>query len=107
MNSSQRILDYINFKGISKREFYKNTGLSNGYLDKTDNLSANKLAKVLVVYPDLNLYYVVAGIGTITNSKMVKMIKNHQPALHLVGNINESKKAIISETAPNIEQVCA
>ena len=104
MNSSQRILDYINFKWISKREFYKNTGLSNGYLDKTENLGANKLAKVLAAYPDLNLYYVVAGIGTITNNKMLKQIKNHQPALHLVGVVNKGK---ITEQAPDIKQVYA
>jgi hypothetical protein len=62
------------------------------------------LAIVLAAYPDLNLYYVVAGIGTITNSKMLKQIKNHQPALHLIGCINEAKMA---EQAPDINQIYA
>ena len=107
MNSSQRILDYINFKGISKREFYKKTGLSNGYLDKTENLGTNMLAKILAAYPDLNLYYIVAGVGNITNSKMIKKVKNHNSTLHLLSNIPAPKKLNMPDIVQNNEQECA
>ena len=34
MTSRDRIIKYVEYKGISKNKFYKETGLSNGFLDK-------------------------------------------------------------------------
>ena len=95
MNSKQRLLEYLNFKGISKREFYRETGISNGYLNKTENLSANKLAKVIIAYPDINLFYIVIGVGNLTNGNMEKIIKNH--TLSILSNINKISKSRLNK----------
>ncbi len=58
-----RILQYIEYKGSNKSQFYVKTGLSNGFLDKTTNPGTDKLDKILTAYPDLNLYWLVTGKG--------------------------------------------
>lgn len=84
MNSKERILEYLEKKGISKREFYASTGLSNGFLDKTNNISADKLEKIISVYKDLNLHYIVTGKGESDSTK--KMVSNLVP--NMVSNHN-------------------
>lgn len=59
MTSTERILEFIEYKGISKREFYAATGLSNGSLDKSANVGSDKLEKIISAYPELNLYYLI------------------------------------------------
>jgi SOS-response transcriptional repressor LexA len=62
-NTKQRILQYLDNKQISKREFYLKTGLSNGFLDKVDNIGSDKLEKIISAYGDLNLSWLVSGSG--------------------------------------------
>jgi len=67
MTSSDRVLQFIEYKGISKRVFYANTGLSNGFLDKSSNIGSDKLEKIISAYPDLSLLFVVTGNGSMLN----------------------------------------
>jgi phage repressor protein C with HTH and peptisase S24 domain len=68
-NTRDRILQFIAYKGDNKKQFYVNTGLSNGFLDKTINPGADKLDKILTAYPDLNLYWLVTGSGDMVASE--------------------------------------
>jgi hypothetical protein len=63
MTSSARMLQFIEFKGIKKSNFYKQVGLSNGYLDKVLELGSDKIESILKFYPDLNVYWLVTGEG--------------------------------------------
>jgi hypothetical protein len=54
MSAVSRILQYFENKKISKYRFYQDTGLSNGSLDKTDNIGSDKCEKILSVYRDLS-----------------------------------------------------
>jgi len=68
MTSSDRVLQFIDYKGISKREFYATTGLSNGFLDKSSNIGSDKLEKIISAYPDLSLLFVVTGNGAMLSN---------------------------------------
>ncbi len=63
MNAKERILQFVDFKGISKREFYLNTGLSNGFLDKVFNIGSDKLEIILSKYPEINPAWLLTGKG--------------------------------------------
>src|SRR4051812_2841246 len=63
MAAIQRIIEYIEYKGISKYKFYQTTGLSNGFLDKGSNIGSDKCAIILSHYPDLNPTWLVMGEG--------------------------------------------
>lgn len=54
MSIKDRILKYIEYKGLSKYKFYKETGIANGFLDKEGDITVLKSADILAAYPDLN-----------------------------------------------------
>lgn len=58
-----RVIEYLEKKGISKYRFYKDTGLSNGFLDKKGNIGVDKCEKIIYVYPDINLNWLITGHG--------------------------------------------
>lgn len=66
-----RIVKYLDFKGISKYKFYQDTGLSNGFLDKSGGISVNSYEKICSAYPDLDVEWLRTGRGG--------MLKTHQP----------------------------
>jgi hypothetical protein len=59
-----RILQLIEYKKISKNRFYKETGLSNGFLDKVKDVGASKVEYILDAYPDVNPIWLLTGRGT-------------------------------------------
>jgi phage repressor protein C with HTH and peptisase S24 domain len=58
-----RLLKFIELKSISKREFYKTTGLSNGYLDKNSNIGSDKIEKISSAFPEINIDWLISGYG--------------------------------------------
>jgi hypothetical protein len=59
----QNILKYLDFIGISKYEFYKITGLSNGILSQKNGMSEENTLKFLSYYPDINPEWLLTGSG--------------------------------------------
>lgn len=57
----ERILQFIDFKGITKNKFYKETGLSNGFLDKVNDIGVSKLEQILITYPEINPEFMIFG----------------------------------------------
>ncbi|QYS86338.1 S24 family peptidase [Flavobacterium oreochromis] len=64
-----RILQIIDFKGISKNKFYNETGLSNGFLDKVKDVGASKIENILNTYPDISPDWLLMGKGAMTKSE--------------------------------------
>lgn len=58
-----RILQYIDYKGINKNKFYNKTGLSNGFLDKVRDIGVSKIEKILSAYNDINPLWLISGEG--------------------------------------------
>ncbi len=64
----KRILQYIDYKGISKYRFYKEMQLSNGFLDKEGSIRSDICEKICYYYTDLNLYWLITGQGSMLNA---------------------------------------
>ena len=60
----QRILQYLDFKGITKYECYKNTGITNGVLSQPNGMSEDNLLKFLSYYSDISTDWLLAGCGS-------------------------------------------
>lgn len=84
MSTVRRIIDFIEFSGMSKREFYKKTKLSNGYLDKVKEFGSDKIESIISVFPDLNLQWVITGQGY--------MLKKKPAIINLSGSVTEEQK---------------
>ncbi len=65
----QRVLEYLDFKGVSMYEFYKTTGVSNGVLSQKTGLSEINILKFLSYYPDVSLRWFLTGEGSMIDKE--------------------------------------
>lgn len=72
----ERIIQYLEFKGISKNKFYISTGISNGTLDKKSGLTGDSIEKFYSVYDDVNPEWLLIGKG-----EMLKSTESHTHTL--------------------------
>lgn len=67
----ERLLQFIENEKIEKARFERETGLSNGFVDKVGNgIRSKSLDKIIFRYPHLNIDWLLTGRG--------KMIKNRE-----------------------------
>lgn len=73
----QRILQYLDYKGVSKYECYQKTGITNGVLSKSDGLSEDNLLRFISYYTDINHTWLLTGIGGMleNNSRNIQSIE--------------------------------
>lgn len=65
-----RILQFIENLGCSKREFYKKIGVSRGTLESKTGITEDILAKFISIYPEVNLEWLINGVGEVFKSNM-------------------------------------
>lgn len=71
-----RIIEYLDYKGISKYRFYQDTGLSNGFLDKSGGISISSYEKISSSFPDLNMDWLRTGEGDMLISEESNILKD-------------------------------
>lgn len=59
----ERILEYLESKGVDKAQFYRDTGVSNGVLSQSSGLSEANLLRFLNFYTDVNSEWFFTGEG--------------------------------------------
>ncbi len=64
----QKILQYLDNKGISKYKFYQETGITNGILSQANGLSEENTLKFLSKYRDISLDWLFYGEGSMLRS---------------------------------------
>lgn len=73
-----RLVAFIKHKGISQSRFEKSVGLSNGFVNNiSKGIGADKLQRILCVYPDLNSDWLLNGVGDMVISKEQFFDKNN------------------------------
>ena len=63
MTINQKILQYIEYKGIRQRKFTMNCRLSEGTLRAGKSMGADKMIKIRRKHPDLNMNWVLFDEG--------------------------------------------
>lgn len=61
----QRILQFANDLGISKREFYERIGVSRGTLESPTGITEDVMTKFIATYPDVSIEWLISGKGPI------------------------------------------
>lgn len=74
----QRIKEYLKYKGIKIIDFSATIGVSNAYVSSIKrSIQPDKLARIQRAYPDLNIEWLVTGVGNMLNtSSGVNVINN-------------------------------
>lgn len=69
MALKERILQFIEYKGLTVQQFEKNVGLSNAAVSKMgDNTRSTTLDKISNMYPDLSRTWLLTGVGEMLKS---------------------------------------
>lgn len=76
----ERILKFLEFKGISKNKFYIKTGISNGVLDKKSGLSMDTVEKFYSTYEEVNAEWLLTGKGDMLKPNIKEMPYNESMA---------------------------
>lgn len=63
MSHKQKILQYLEFKGVSQGKFSKKCGFSNGFLTSGMYIGTDKLVKIVENYPDFNIFWLLFNKG--------------------------------------------
>lgn len=71
MGAKANLLKYLEIKNEKKPDFYRKTGLSNGFLDKNEHISSKNLEIIISIYTDLNLYWLITGEGSMYRTPAV------------------------------------
>lgn len=64
MDIKDRFLEFITYKGLSKRKFQESIGVSNSYIQNISNgISAEVLHRIKEIYPELSTDWLITGKG--------------------------------------------
>lgn len=64
MGSTERMREYLDYKGITKYKFCNDLGFSNKFLDNSSNMGTDKACKILHQYPEINSEWLLTGNGS-------------------------------------------
>lgn len=108
-NQKERLLIFIESLGITKAEFERNCGLSNGYVGKLKGSIGNeKLDDILRSYPNLNKVWLLAGDGNMLLDSGSSNENKNNSSIHFIKyypNVNGSMGGVTFLDDPN-ELVC-
>ena len=67
----KNILQYIEYKGISKYKFYQETGITRGVLDQNNGMSEENTARFIAQYPEVSTDWLLTGKGAMLRGQSV------------------------------------
>lgn len=104
----ERIIQFIEYKGISKNKFYIETGISNGVLDKKSGLSMDTIEKFYSTYPDINPEWLLTGEGEMLKEKsnLPIAVKTYSPDMGIPLIPTEAMGGIASGEVSILELDC-
>lgn len=70
MDTKSNLLIFIKEKNLTKTDFYKITGLSNGFLDKGESVTSTNLETILKHFPELSADWLITGSGPMLRSNL-------------------------------------
>lgn len=88
----ERLVAYLEHKGINKSEFGRMIGVSNAYISSIrKSIQPDKVEKIAAAFPDLNVSWLITGEGDMLseNKNDVSMIKESMNTATLDKAIDE------------------
>lgn len=73
----KNILKYLDYKGITKYNFYQKTGITRGILDQNNGMSEENTTKFLVCFPEVSPDWLILDIGPMLRDGCIQ-VKNEE-----------------------------
>ena len=74
MGSTERMREYLDYKGITKYKFCNDLGFSNKFLDNSSNMGTDKACKILHYYPEINSEWLLTGNGSMLKEENANIV---------------------------------
>jgi hypothetical protein len=74
----KNILKFIEYKGISKYEFYKRTGITRGVLNQNNGMSEENTAIFIAYYPEVSIEWLITGNGNMLKDNISSLSKEEE-----------------------------
>lgn len=88
----EKIFQYLEYKNITKSEFYRNTGITSGTLSHVSGLGEDNLLKIFLYYKDISLDWLFRNEG-----QMIRTNKENSSVTN-VANIQGNNNNNIQNT---------
>lgn len=86
----KNILQFLDYKGITKYKFYQLTGITRGVLDQNNGMSEENIAKTLAYFDEISPDWLILGKG--------EMIRTYnQPTIDTTGESRPCKLCMEKE----------
>lgn len=85
MNSKERVLQFIDYKGFSNRDFCKKILVSSSYFTKLGAIGSNVMEKIAQEFPQINIDWVITGRGKM----MLDPVSNYSFEVEKLSVVNE------------------
>jgi transcriptional regulator with XRE-family HTH domain len=80
MSVKERLKKFVEYKGISDRQFSLSIGLSAGYINSiSKSIQPDKISRISAQYPELNTNWLITGEGEMLKEDIDFKIKNTTP----------------------------
>ena len=74
-----RLLEFLEYKGLEKSVFERMCGLANGFVDKTNaRMRRTSLKSISNTFPELNTNWLMSGDGNMIQEVQPKQEQEHQ-----------------------------
>lgn len=74
METNERILKFIDYKGISVNSFERSIGKSTNYVRNSKSFTSNVLASIMEIYPELSIDWLITGKGEMLKSENYSLL---------------------------------
>lgn len=108
--SKERLVEYLDCKGISNSDFFSKTGLKRGIIDKDklhQQLTSDKIAIIIASYDDINIEWLITGNGDMLTNKPKASFTETETTTPLeikpIGDFKVSEKAVDFQKVPLYE----
>jgi SOS-response transcriptional repressor LexA len=98
----KNILQYLDYKGVTKYEFYQKTGVSNGILSQSNGISEDNILKFLSYYSEINVEWLLTGKGSMLKGDEVEKAEEDIHLIPLYGG--EMTASLTDNTMDSISQ---
>lgn len=92
----KRILKYLDLKGISKYQFYKDSGIARGVLDKNSGMSEDNIARFIAYAPEISVNWLILGKGKMESSDLLSD-ENQKSVTHDARPLEEENRRLREE----------
>lgn len=105
-NIKNRIIEFVNYIGVSKRQFLLTCGFSESYLNNmSKGLSCEAINKIKTAYPELSMPWLVLGEGNMLNSHPMTKTSKLAEIINELGLTNSQLAAKIGLKEYSVEKM--